>query len=87
MLWRGGKSPASANKPRMVQPLDYHYIDLVATLWMLIIIPYADVLGLYTTQDKTVLCYIQTLPSQVPSEDELGICKLSDIIFFHMHKM
>ena len=58
ILWREGKSPASANKkPRVVQPLDYHYIDLAATLWMLIIIPYADVLGLYAIQHKTVLLY------------------------------
>jgi hypothetical protein len=71
----------------VVQPLDYHYIDLVATLWMLIIIPYADVLGLYTIQHKTVLCYIQTLPSQVPSEDKLGICKFSDIILCYIHTM
>jgi len=64
----------------MVQLLDYHYTDLAATPWMLIPISYASVMGLYTIQYKTVLCYIQTLPSQVPSEDELGICNIPDRI-------
>jgi len=71
----------------MVQLLDYHYIDLLATLRMLIIIPYASVFGLYTIQDKTVLCYTQTLPSHVPSKHEMGICKLPYIILCYMHNM
>jgi hypothetical protein len=70
-----------------VYPAYNHYIDLAATVWMLIIIPYADVLGLYAIQHKTVLCYIQTLPSQDPSEDELEICKLPDIILCYIHNM
>jgi hypothetical protein len=46
------------------------------TLWMLIMIPFADVLGLYTLQDKTVLCYIHTLQSQVPFTHVLGLGNL-----------
>ena len=71
----------------MVQPLDYHYTDLVVTPWMLITIPYGGVLGLYTIKHKTILCYTQTLQTQVPFEDELGICKLSDIILSHINNM
>jgi len=54
---------------------------------MLITIPYGGVLGLYTIKHKTILCYTQTLQTQVPFEDELGICKLSDIILSHINNM
>jgi len=87
MYWREGKSAASANKQTKCGPASRLPPYLVATLWMLIIIPYVDVLGLYTIQHKTVLCYIQKLPSQVPSEYKLGICKFSDIILCYIHTM
>jgi hypothetical protein len=45
---------------------------------MLIILPYADVLVLYTLQDNTVLCYIHKLQSQIPYADMLVLCKLQD---------
>ena len=38
---------------------------------------FADVMGLYELQEKTVLCYIHTLQSQVPPARVLGICKLA----------
>jgi hypothetical protein len=48
-------------------------------------ITFADVLGLYKLQHKTVLCYIHTLQSQVPSADVLGMCKLPGIILLHTY--
>jgi hypothetical protein len=54
-------------------------------LWKSIIIPFADVLGLYKLQHKTVLCYIHTLQSQVPSADVLGMCKLPGIILCYTY--
>jgi len=47
---------------------------------MLIMIPFARVLVLYTLPDKTVLCYIRKLQSQIPYADKLGLCKLQDKI-------
>ena len=44
-------------------------------------IPLADMLGLYRLPDKTVLCYIHTLQSKVPSAHILGMCKIPGIIF------
>jgi hypothetical protein len=38
-------------------------------------IPFVDVLGLYMIQDITVLRYIHTSKSLVPSADVLRICK------------
>jgi hypothetical protein len=40
----------------------------------------ADVLVLYKLEDKTVLCYIHILLSQVPSANVLGMCKFQGII-------
>jgi hypothetical protein len=53
-------------------------------MWKLIIVPFADMLGLINHQDKTVLCYI-LLQSQVPSADVLGLCKLLGIILCYLH--
>jgi len=69
----------------MVQHQDYHYTEIPLevifhTTYMLTIIPFAFVLGLYTHQDKTVLCYIHKLQSQIPYADILGLCKIQDKI-------
>jgi len=53
---------------------------------MLIMIIFADVLGLYKLPDKTVLCYIHTLQSQVPSANVLGMCKLLGIFLCYVYK-
>jgi len=42
---------------------------------------FVDVMGLYKLPDKTVLCYIHTLQSQVPSVHMLGMYKIAGIIF------
>jgi len=47
---------------------------------MLTIIPFAVALGLYTLPDKTLLCYVHKLQSQIPYVDMLGLCKLQDKI-------
>ena len=52
---------------------------------MLIIIIFADVLGLYKLPDKTVLCYIHTLQSHVLSADVLGMCKLLGTILCYIY--
>ena len=54
---------------------------------MLIMIIFADVLGLCELQDKTVLCYIHTLQSQVPSARVLGRCKLPGITLCYIHTL
>jgi hypothetical protein len=45
------------------------------------------VFGLYKLQHKTVLCYIHTLQSQVPSADVLGMCKLPGIILCYTYTL
>jgi hypothetical protein len=49
------------------------------------IIPFADVLGRYKLQDKSVFCYIHILQSQAPSANVLGLCKLPGIILCYVH--
>ena len=44
-------------------------------------------LVLYKRQHKTVLYYIHTLQSQVPSADVLGTCKLPGIILCYTYKL
>ena len=44
-------------------------------------------LGLYKLQDKTMLCYIHTLQSPVPSVDVLGMFKLTGIILCYVHTL
>jgi hypothetical protein len=45
------------------------------------------VLGLYKPQDKTVLCYIHTIQSQVPSADVMGMCKFPGIILCYIQTL
>ena len=50
------------------------------TTYMQTIIPFAVALEPYTLPDKTVLCYIHKLQSQIPYADMLGLCKIQDKI-------
>jgi len=58
----------------------FHTVEVIT-------IPFADVLGLYMVQYKTVLSYIHRLQSQVPSVDVLGICKLPGINLCYIHTL
>jgi len=55
---------------------------LLKVIFHIVIIPFADVLGLYKLQDKTVFCYIHILQNQVPSANVLRLCKLQAIMYF-----
>ena len=54
---------------------------------MLIKTLFAGVLVLYTLPDKTVLCYIYKLQSQVASAHVLGMCKLPGTIVCLIHTL
>jgi len=44
-------------------------------------------LGTYKLQHKTALYYTHILPSQVPSADVLGMCKLLGIILYYINTL
>jgi len=83
MLWTESKSLASAKKQTANGPAQRPSLYWMKCqrkkypiLWKLTIIPFADVLGLYKLQDKTVFFYIHTLQSQILFTYVLGLGNL-----------